>query len=386
MTHHERAGEIRLTTRFDGTWNFLGGLYAQNQNDWRDTNYLWTGDPATNPYARGERYLGRYLDRRQLEQKAAFGEVSWQFAPGFTLTGGVRAYEYDQTIRTDTDGVGFNGVRSLRDVAKASGQRFRGNLSYKPNENALYYAGWGQGFRLGKPQSRPSAVSCDRDNNGIIDGTNFALDAVGPVDSDTVDSYELGGKFAILNRRVTVNAALFRMEWSGIPIAGTPNGCFIANAGNALSEGIELQANWHITEAFRVDFGGSWIHARLAEDVPTLNASKGNRLPGSPKVNANLSPQYEFAIAGYPAFVRADASYVGSFYGNVQETPVSQAGGYVKLDATARVAINTFDIDLYVRNLTNENDFSFRGNFVPNRFVGYRLRPRTIGIELQYRF
>ena len=51
----------------------------------------------------------------------------------------------------------------------------------------------------------------------------------------------------------------------------------------ARSEGVELQANFQIAESFRVDLGGSWIDARLTEDVPALNAEDGNRLPGSPE-------------------------------------------------------------------------------------------------------
>lgn len=86
--------------------------------------------------------------------------------------------------------------------------------------------------------------------------------------------------------------------------------------------------------------------------------------------------------------MRTDAIYIGSFFGDVLQSPVTESGDYVKIDATARVAIDKLNIDLYVRNLTNEDAFTFRGsyNFAGlGDAYGYRLRPRTIGLQLSYR-
>ncbi len=391
--HRQHVGEIRLATQLQGRWNFLAGLYAEKLDDQYFVETLWYGDPATNPYTPGGRFLGDDLDRRELRQKAAFGEVSWEFLPRFTLTGGVRAYDYERTVRTDTRGF-FYGVNSTRDDAESSGTNFRGNLSYKPHEGALLYAGWSQGFRLGRPQPGLPAGLCDRDGNGVVDGTGISLASTRSLESDDVDSYELGGKFALFDRRLTIDAALFRMEWTGMPvrvIAGAlTGGCglaYNANAGKALSEGAELQLNFQISEPWRLDLGGSWLHARLTEDAPALNAFEGNRLPGSPEVNANLGLQYEFAIAGHPAFVRADSIYVGPFYGNLLETATTRAADYVKLDLSARVAIKSLNIDLFVRNVTDEDAFTFRGiSAGRGELYGYRLRPRTIGLQLGYSF
>jgi len=85
--------------------------------------------------------------------------------------------------------------------------------------------------------------------------------------------------------------------------------------------------------------------------------------------------------------VRADSIYVGSFYGDLQESKNTQAGDYVKIDLSARVALNDFNVDLYVRNLTNLDDYAFRGTFDTGRpFFGFRMRPRTVGLQLAYNF
>jgi outer membrane receptor protein involved in Fe transport len=394
--HREHSGEIRLTTQLEGAWNFLGGLYAEDLDDEVFDDYAWYGSPES-LYA--GILPGFYGEVRNQKQKAAFGEVSWQFLPSFTLTGGVRAYKYDRTGQTDWGGPLFGGVPPPADVSTdASGTSFRGNLSYKPNDNALIYAGWSQGFRLGIPQSGLPPGVCDANPaDGIVDGTsNLTIESTRRLDSDNVDNYEIGGKFTLLDRRLLIAADVYRIDWTGLPVRtfapARPEGCglvYSANAGAARSEGIEFQANFYVTEAFRVDVGGSWIRAELTKNAPAIGAFDGDRLPGSPKVNANLGLQYEFDLGDYNVFMRADSIYVGPFYGAMQEPPAGSvpAGDYVKVDASARVTIRNTDIDLFVRNLTNADDFTFRGSGNPvEPLSGFRLRPRTIGVQLAYNF
>lgn len=303
-----------------------------------------------------------------------------------TLTGGVRYFDYDRNSELDTSGP-LLGAQSRRATTAESGTNFKANLSYKPIDGALVYAGWAQGFRLGKPQVLQLGL-CDTDGNGIVDGTNTTTISAQRVESDTVDSYELGGKFAALGNRLRIDASLFLMEWSDIPVTLRPIPLcnYNINAGTARTAGVEFQANFQVTDALRVDFGGSSIQAQLTKDVPAQGFSDGDRLPGSPKFNANLGVQYGFDIAGHSAFVRADSIYVGPFYGNVLQTPSTRAGDYVKLDASVRVEIDNLKVDLFVRNLTNEDAFTWRGGDPRGEFFGYRMRPRTFGVQLGYDF
>ncbi len=383
--HRENVGEIRLATRLDGPWDFLAGLYAEDLDD--EIHYDYRSYPPSTS-------LGTYADGRKLRQKAAFGEVSRKLGPKFTLTGGFRAYEYDRTIRVDADGIfyGPGGIHRT-DQSDASGTSLRGNLSYKATDDTLLYADFSQGFRLGRPQQGLPAGVCDLDGDGVIDGTNTALISTQVVNSDTVDSYELGGKFALFDRNLALTIDVFRMEWSDVPVevfSGSGQAqcsllTYVTNAGEALSEGIELQASWQIGRPLRVDFGASSIHARLTEGVLAQNIPRGNRLAGSPKYNANLGLQYEFAIAGHPAYVRADSIYVGSFYGDLLESPNNKGGDYIKIDASARISFGDFSAGLFVENLTGEDSFTYRSTSVQT-FYGYRLRPRTVGLRLSYTF
>lgn len=393
--HREHVGEVRLTTQFDGPLNFLAGVYYEDVKDDVLFTYYWYGDTSLNFFNPNERLVGDQGQAWELTQKAAYGEASWELLPQFTLTGGVRAYDYERTVNTFSPSSYFfapvpSGTST--ETGDASGTNLRANLSYQPTDDAMLYLGWSQGFRLGKPQT--GLPSCDANGDGIIDGTSTTVASTTQVKPDEVDSYELGGKFAFFDRRLTIDAAVFRMEWSEIPVrvaAGTlTTGCgliYVTNAGDAKSEGVELQASIQLSEPLRLDVGGSWIRAQLTEDVPAQQFRAGDRLPGSPKVNANLGLQYEFDVGGHEAFVRADSSYVGEFYDDVFQSPNLRSGDYFKLDASARVKFQSLSVDLYVRNLTDEDAFTFRGAFAgTGEFFGYRLRPRTIGVQLGYEF
>jgi iron complex outermembrane recepter protein len=393
--HRENVGELRLVTRLDGAWDFLAGLYAENLKDDAVFDNLWHGSPSSNIFG-ANTALGARVDKRSVKQKAAFGEVSWKFLPAVTLTGGARSYRYDRAFRVDASGALYGGAAGIHDEedASASGTTYRANLSYKPNDDALLYGGWSQGFRLGQSQLGLPAGVCDLNGDGLVDGTGIAIDSTRRVNSDNVDSYELGAKFSSRDRRLSFAADVFRMEWTDVPVQVRPGSgnCiagYVTNAGEALSEGVEFQLNFQVSPSFRIDFGGSYIKARLTQDVPALNARKGNRLPGSPKTNANLGVQYSFDILGRRGSARADATYVGAYYGDLLESPALKSGDYVKVDVSARMAVlKNLDLDLFVRNLTDEDAFTFRG-IVASRareYLGFRLRPRTIGVQLSYTF
>jgi outer membrane receptor protein involved in Fe transport len=397
--HDEDSGELRIVSKFEGPLNFIAGVYAENVDDlWTQTVY-WYADLATIPFASSVPYTapGILNDSRNelgLKQKAAFSEVSWAIVPKLTLTAGVRAYDYERTTLQNeygalTSPAASNVVRTTARDIDASGTNLRGNLSFKPTDDSLIYAGWSEGFRLGKPQPGLPAGACDVNGDGNIDGTTVPISSTQELQSDSVESYELGGKFTFADRRIAVSAAIFRTDWEDIPVqvratcaGGTLIG-YTANAAKARSEGIEAQVGFQVTDALRVDLGGSYLDAELTEDALGLvpAAHDGDRLP-SPKKNANLGVRYEFTLGEYDSYVRTDAIYVDAFNGRLPPAAANTSDEYVKVDLSVGMVFNRANIDLYVRNLTNDDAITF----APTPYPVYRLRPRTIGFQLGYEF
>ncbi|MDT9599182.1 TonB-dependent receptor [Sphingosinicella sp. GR2756] len=390
--HEEDSGEIRFASDLGGRFNFLVGVYAEKVKDNAIFDYRYLGTRADTALFSQE-FAGDFLDNRRLTQKAAFGELSYEIVDGLTATVGGRYYDYSRTVSEMTSGEFFGDSSDTRET-KSNGSTFRGNLSWKPGPNTLLYASWSEGFRLGKPEAGLPSGVCDVNNDGIVDGSTITIESTRSLESDKVRNYELGTKFSLFQKRLTASAAVFLMDWDGVPFRtaapDAPEGCgltYNANAGKARTKGAEFQASLAITDALRADFGASYIDAKLAQDAPALGAFDGDRLPGSPKVNANLSLQYDFMVAGRDVFIRADSIYVGSFYGDVYQSPATKAGDYVKIDLSGRIMFGRVGLDIYVQNLMNEDSYTFRGTSDAGReFFGFRMRPRTVGARLNYNF
>ncbi len=371
--------ETRLASRLPGRLQFLAGVFYEKVDEDNFQSLDWSGSPATNFFGVDTIFASDL--HRELDQRAVFGEVSYALTDRLIATAGGRYFRYKKNER----GLSDSGEND---------SNLKANLSYKPAKDALLYASWAQGFRLGHPAAG-LPPSCDPNNDGVIDGTSITMESTRHVDSDFLDSYEVGAKVMLFDRRMSVDTAIYHIDWEGLPVAtsiGSPN-CnlgYTANLGGATSEGAELQASVFVAEGLRVDFGAGYTNAKLSRDALGLvpPALKGDRLPGSPKMSANLAAQYDFNIGGRPAFVRADSAYVGTFYADLKSTPGNRGGDYIRLDARAGVAIQKLSVEIYVRNLMNEDAFTWRGLIggASDNVFGYRMRPRTVGVQLGYNF
>lgn len=387
------TGEVRLASQLEGRFQFLGGVFYANGDTASDFLEHWPGTPETNLFGTDPQFIFAVTD--ELEERAVFGEVSYDLTEKLTATVGGRYFEYDKSNSTFFEGGAFGvpfgtGV-PLNNESSESNSSFKGHLSYEPTKDSLLYASWSEGFRLGFPTAGLPSAACDTDNDGFLDGTNVSIESTKTVNSDFLENYEIGGKFTLFDRRMVVDTAVYHIEWTGLPARTGAEACglaYTANLGEATSEGVEFQASLFVVQGLRLDFGGGYSKAKLTQDVPLQGWVEGDRLPGAPKVNANLAAQYDFDVAGHQAFVRADSFYAGRFYRGIGEVPGTQAGDYIKVDMRAGVVINKLSAEIFVRNLTNEDAFTWRtfDAGVNTPFNGYRLRPRTVGIQLGYSF
>src|SRR5690606_37712648 len=90
------------------------------------------------------------------------------------------------------------------------------------------------------------------------------------------------------------------------------------NAGDARSRGVELSGELRL-QSFRATYTASYTDAELTRDAPSVGMD-GDRLPGSPRVNASIGLQYDFLLAGRDGFVRTDIGYVGEYFRDLQQS------------------------------------------------------------------
>jgi len=172
------------------------------------------------------------------ESYAAFGDFNWAFADRWRLSFGGR-WTRDQKKLTNSfaqSGVIGTGDGTFKKFTPKVGVDFR------PNRDTMLYASWSRGYRSGgfSPRAATAATA----------GT--------PYQPETVDSYEIGGKFDLFDRKLTFNAAGFVSKYNDlqqnttIPGGPTGNQTITSNVGSATIKGIEADLTARPTDGLRL--------------------------------------------------------------------------------------------------------------------------------------
>jgi outer membrane receptor protein involved in Fe transport len=383
--------ELRFVSALDGPLQFLLGYYYEDRKKYTlndiDAHGTNSADPLPDVF---QAVIEREVD---VEQQSLFGELSYDLTDQLIATAGFRYFEYDQSQPISL----FNGNERTSQGLQGTVDdiNYKLNISYQMNEDTLLYAQWVEGFRRGRFQATLVPERDDPDGNGLINFPDNVERAVpeGILDPDTTETFEIGLKTSLMDGRVTLNTAIFHTDWQGMPLSfPTEFGpAVFLNVGKSKVEGVELEVQTQLSESLVLNFGSSYIESTLAEDAESLGGVKGEDLPGSAGFNLNLGLEYQFNVGEYDSFVRADYAYVDdyphAFKSRIVEgDPV--AGGYSLVNLKAGVEINAINLDLFVNNLTNANDFTWVDN-ISNRLGSqraYRIKPRTVGLNVSYQF
>jgi iron complex outermembrane receptor protein len=388
--------EVRMTSQWQGPLQMIAGIYYEDLEQNILSEVPWTGDPAMITETPFGDFLGtdpndlyHQDDLFTIEQTALFGEMSYQINEQFSGLIGARWFDYERHKIENQTGVFSGGGLFSNQTIEESDTSFKANVSYTPNDNTLIYAQWAEGFRVGQPVT-PAPSFCDSvDGNGnpgsdgLLDGTNIPIES-DSVESDTLDSYEIGGKFTALDDRFQANASIYYIDWNGIPVSvfAVPHCGFgvTVNAGKATIQGAELETTYYVSDNVRLEVGLAYTDAELAEDSSL--GPEGTRLPGSSKFKGNLGLQYEFQLAQRPSFARLNYAYVGGYQDSISSN-VTESGDYSKLDLRAGIDLNSVELEIYATNALNEDAVT---HVLSDPVIAYQLRPRTIGFDMRYRF
>lgn len=364
--------ELRWSWDNGGRWRALiGAFYEERDYAFVQTlNFEGTDDPFGGFFDGDETYPAKAV-RRSL-----FADTSLGLTDQLEITAGIRTY------RVEGGGLGS----SPED--RQSGETLKAGLDWRPErsvlgEQPLIYATWAEGFRPGIVVREPPE-RCDQDGDGIIDEVNLPWEDIG---FDDVSSVEIGYKASFAERRVSVEAAAFKIDWTGLRIDVTvPGACASTlpfSAGTAESKGFEFALSALLTDDLQLDVSASWLNAELAVDG--LLGPAGSRLPGSPDFNASLGLEYAFEIGGHSAWIRGDAAWVGDYYNNLEET-APKIGDYSTLNLGGGVDFGLWSLELFVNNVTDSDALTWANQIWVPYDRETRFRPRTVGARLGYTF
>jgi iron complex outermembrane receptor protein len=422
------AQELRLTSRGEGDFQWVGGLYFSNLHSGYVTKNQTVGfvttpvcplppvggtlggtcpagsqflyaPPVTGPNPEGIMFNDN--NPNVLKQKAVFGEASYKLTPTLKLTAGLRFYKFDISNNANQRGLGTASGDATPTIASASGSNTsllpKLNLSYEPTSDLTLYSTVSKGSRPGGvnlpiplvPFSQGAFYYC-----GPGTGASYLTSQPSYYAPDDIWSVEFGEKAKLNDRRFTINADVFYVKWHNIQqlivlSCGYP---YNTNVGDAKSYGPELEMAAKLTDALTAELSGAYTQAYInaPTNTPGLPLSAGTRVTNIPKYTGNMALSYESMLAqDYKFTFRAAESYVGP----VEDTAYYREtlGSYGLMDFRMGLGKEVWTASLFGTNMTNKH----AGLTIDNTVFAWQQptitrvstnQPRTIGIAFETKF
>ena len=401
--YKRQSHELRLSSPQDRRARFVAGLFYQHQE--HDIYQRYKINDLSSYYEVTDVPDTIWLtdQHREDTDSAFFGEVSFDMTDKLTLTGGVRAYDTESSLKgffgfggnyssnygeffcgDPSTWVPFNTApcTNLDDKVDDSGTIFKGNLTYRVNDDALVYATYSEGFR-------PGGIN----RNGTVP----------PYRPDTLTNYEFGWKSTWAGNRLRFNGAVFLEEWDDVQFSFLPPSgsglTVIRNAGSAEIKGLEVDFAWAATDNFTLSGGFLTVDAELTEDYipdPTEppTAFDGDQLPITPKFKGNLTALYKFKLGSFESHVQAALVHNGSSWADLQQSDrdfLGEQDAYTIVDLAFGLAKDDYTIGLFVNNATDERADLYKYAQCATDVCGVNPyivtnQPRTIGLKFTQKF
>jgi len=440
--------EFRVASPQGERFRLVAGVFYQRQSNDIHQDYQVAGlapDMSVNGLP-GTLWLTQ--QHRVDKDYAMFGEASFDILPNLTLTGGGRAFIYDNSLigffgfgrnpafdpddfdplpnaagssRTGVAGCYTTTGAQLRDnpggtllpaaVAgspctnlgtlfngqiipkETQGQGFthRLNLTWKPVKDVLFYGTWSRGFRPGGINRR---------------GT------LPPYAADYLTNYEVGWKTTLLDGKLRFNGALYQQEWKKFQFSFLGQNSFteIHNGPDARIRGVEMDANLNLGHLV-LTAAGSYTDAKTkrnlcAFDDPTftcttpgpggqtnsISAPAGTRLPVTPRFKANATARYTFNLGDLKPYLQAVVAHQSSASSDIRVIPAAALGriaAFTTADFAGGLEFGKYSFELYIENAFDEraqlSRFQECGNCTQRPYIVPNT-PRTIGARVGAKF
>ena len=340
----------------------------------------------------------RFIDN---ESVGGFGQLAYDITDTVTLTGGIRVTNETKEVQVDTTTVNVANVTNVgvvQDELDITETNFLVNVSWAATDDTLVYAQFSDGFRSGGFPARTPPGSTVPFEDLVYD-------------PEFVDSYEIGVKTTLFDGAVRANLAVFRSEYTDQqlnvtaldPFIGNPI-LTVANVADSVIQGVELEANWLVTDNFRIDTSVGYLDAELDEITAEggsfiLNDNSNIRrditdddnieLPNSPTWQFNVGANYSFFTSIGEFRNRIDVIHEGSFNSDIGNYNFTQVPSTTRLNYFLTYLPNDkFEVTVGGRNLTDDEDVIGAALASGPGAVGSNVirRGREVFAQLKYSF
>lgn len=399
--------ELRVQSSPDSRFRWIAGAFIQKQEHDFDLQWVVPDLNTADSVIENGVTTWQTFQIRTDRDEALFGELSYDFTDRLSGTAGIRFFDYENSL------YGFNGfighctgsyingefvedrvngtpqypcfdTRILDDVSEGDGETYKVNLNYSLGDNAMVYGTYSEGFRSG--------------------GVNRArVPGIPKYQPDWVYNYEIGWKTTGMDGRLRFNGAVYYAEWEDFQFGfldfSVSNLTIIQNVGQAETLGTEFDLTFAATTDLTLTLAGSYNKAELQEpfwrnDDDRINgepptAPKGTEMPYVPELQFTALGRYNFNMGNLPAYAQLGVSYTGDSWNDLELAPRLKQDAYTLVNASIGIQGETWSLDLYGKNLTDERAQIDRGD------PGYPSaidtttnvnRPLSVGIRFGQRF
>jgi iron complex outermembrane receptor protein len=281
------------------------------------------GAPPDTPYFSDLSYSFR--------QYAAFGEATFRITNQWSVTGGLRYYDFkEDRLLTFAGFFADKGYTNQPGKTDSDGVSPRVILSFQPDDTMLFSAQVSRGFRLGGINDPLNVTLCAPQDLVTYGGQpNFG--------DEKVLNYEVDAKTRLADGKVTFNVAAFYSDIDDLQVIADAGSCSSRIVLNAKAKAIGGEVELYARPNASWDFGISATYvkaeitkSRLAADgTPIAGIRDGNRLPTSPELQAAASATYSWPFSDQlDGFANFTFQYVGSSWTQLadQEPPFGCVG------------------------------------------------------------
>jgi iron complex outermembrane recepter protein len=369
--------EIRLTSPTSNSFEWqIGGFYTHEKAAL--DQYLNSITAPDGPYL--ATLITPIIDSTY-EETAGFLDLTYHFNTYFDIQAGGRyshnTQDFSQTFTynpafgippTDTTG---NSSENVWTYSVAPTVHF--------DTNTMAYARLATGYRPGGPNVLPPAAPPEVPRT---------------YGSDKTTNVEFGMRSTQMDGRLSLDLALFHVDWKNIQLFEVVNQVGInGNGGTARSQGLEWNFGYLATEGLTFQWTGAFTDAQLTSDAPAIGALDGSSLPWAPKWSTAVDGEYKHAaFGGFNGFIGATYSYVGKrstdFASAATATGQTEVGSYNTYDARLGLDNGRYRVTLYGKNLSDSRGIT---NYVSAAAGGIYssvtvTQPLTVGLSLSAKF
>ncbi|MBI1186218.1 MAG: TonB-dependent receptor [Alphaproteobacteria bacterium] len=362
--------EFTITSNFAGPFNFVAGVYYFTEDVQLDTVFV---SPFSLTF--------------DTESTAVFVQGAFDVTAQGTLTAGVRYT--DET--KDFFGANLSNAALTRTASQDfENTSFTLKYDHQFTDNLMVYGAYSTGFKSGgwSPDCF-SATAC------------FL-----PVAEETLDSFEIGFRGDLFDRRLRLNGTYFFNSYENLQIGATVPGLGFTrfNVDETEIQGVEVEFDLAVTDNFSITgnlgvLDGEYTSVTLAQaggltnsgascpgGVVTVECALGLELKNAPEYKGVVGFVYRTPLHGGELSLRGDVQFEDDSWSLVANGPphaLTDPGAVINARVGWESPGGRWRVALWGQNLTDEE--YWRASTAQS-FSVYAAPPLTWGVDLGVRF